>query len=329
MLNNDITTQYDIKLKKLHYDRSHYYLNTDKGQFLLRRVHIPKEQIYFEYEVNQQLIEKGFNQIEAICLTKKQIPYMLQQDKVYVLQTYREVDEIDLKNKEDLVGAVDLLAQFHKNARGIKSEARDIEEGNIKNIYEYFYKRRKESKKIKQNIMKLAKKSPFEVRFSEEHEAYDELEERALQLVNPIIAGALVEAAKINQTIAHNEFTYHAVGRTKEGIYVMNYLDTCTYNIQLMDVAHMLIKILQKNSWDINLLDQLIKTYLKVNTLTLDECNLLKAMLIFPDKYANICHKYMTSKRRNHYSMFEMKWENMSVYKDEQIKAAKAIEKYL
>lgn len=322
-------SQYDLKLKKVYYNRSHYYLNTNKGQFLLRRVYIPKEQIKFQYEVNQQLIEKGFKQIEAICLTKKQIPYMLQLDKVYILQTYKDVEDIDFKKEEDLVGAVQLLAHFHKHAKGIVSETRQIEEANIRNIYDYFYKRKKESKNLKKSIISLSKKSSFERMFLEDYQYYEELEERALELVDSHLAKKLVLKTIEEKTIAHNEFHYYAVGKQQTQGYMLNHLDACTYNIQLTDLAYVLIKIMQKNDWDIYLLERLIQVYIKENNLSQEECSLLKAMLIFPEKYAGMCHKYIHSKRRNHYSMFELKWENMIAYKEDQLKAAQAIEKYL
>ncbi|MEG0578419.1 MAG: hypothetical protein RR490_00650, partial [Niameybacter sp.] len=60
---NEVFAQYDISIKKIQYSRSNYYLDTKQGQLLLRKTLIPKEQIVFEHEVTQQLLEKGFSEI--------------------------------------------------------------------------------------------------------------------------------------------------------------------------------------------------------------------------------------------------------------------------
>ncbi|MGL4799100.1 MAG: hypothetical protein ACRCWY_06870 [Cellulosilyticaceae bacterium] len=329
MFNNDLATQYDLVVKKMQYNRSNYYLDTNKGQYLLRKVIMPKEQIAFEYEVNRQLIQKGFDEIEKIYLTKKQSPYVQQQDKLYVLQTYRVVDEIDFKLEEDLRGMICILARFHKAAQHIASNERNIENAALKNIYEYFQKRHIETKKMKNNMSGISQKSKFEMMFIEHYKVYEELEQMALGLVTKETAEKLIDKAKKNLTVIHNEYTYHAVGKLVQGDYMINHLDACSYNIQLLDLANVLTKVMQKNDWDMELLYNLVQEYTKINTLSIDEIKVLKAMLIFPEKFASICHKYMTSKRRNNYSMFELKWENMLAYKEEQLKAAKQIEKFL
>lgn len=329
MLTNDLTAQYDLGIKKMQYNRSNYYLETNKGQYLLRKVNIPREQIAFEYEINKQLINKGFQALEKIYLTKKQSPYAFQQDKVYILQSYREVEEIDFKDEEDLRQILTVLGRFHKVAKYIQTPDRKIENAAIKNIYEYFQKRSAETKKIKNSISGISQKSKFEIMFNEDYRVYEALEHMALSLVNEDVALKLIEKAKKQFTLVHNEYTYHAVGKGKNKEYIINHLDACSYNIQLLDVANVLTKVMQKNNWDIRLLDKLVQDYVKVNPLSDEEYRVLKAMLIFPEKFASICHKYTTSRRRNNYSMFELKWENMIAYKEEQLKAASDIEKYL
>ncbi|MGL5677597.1 MAG: hypothetical protein ACRDDX_14400 [Cellulosilyticaceae bacterium] len=329
MFNNDLATQYDLVVKKMYYNRSNYYLDTNKGQYLLRKVIMPKEQIAFEYEVNKQLIQKGFNEIEKIYLTKKQSPYVQQQDKLYMLQSYRAMDEIDFKLEVDLRGMICVLARFHKAAQNITSSERNIENAGLKNIYEYFQKRHIETKKMKNNMSGISQKSKFEMMFAEHYKVYEELEQMAIELISKEIAEKLIDKAKKNHTVIHNEYTYHAVSKIAQKQYVITHLDACSYNIQLLDLANVLTKVMQKNDWNMQLLYDLVQEYTNINTLSEEEIKVLKAMLIFPEKFASICHKYMTSKRRNNYSMFEMKWENMLVYKEEQLRAAKQIEKIL
>lgn len=328
-INSEIMMQYGLNINKVNYNRSNYYLETTKGLFMLRKVMIPQEQIAFEYEVNKQLIDKGFNELEKLYLTQRNNPYVLYQDKAYVLQSFEKANEIDFKEVADLKAIVGVLARFHKAACSIETKGRDSGTSGLKNVYEHFNKRRIETRKLKKSISKLSQKSPFEIKFIEGYSAYEDLQLRALSLIDYDLCENLVNQARTNKTIIHNDYTYHAVTKGEKGTYKINNLDQCTYNIQIMDLANVLIKVMQKNTWEIELLSTLLNEYSKERSLSSDEMQVLKAMLIFPEKYANICNKYLNSKRRNHYSMFELKWENMSAYQEEQMKAAENIEKYL
>ncbi|MEG0318309.1 MAG: hypothetical protein RR887_05365 [Niameybacter sp.] len=326
---NEVFAQYDISIKKIQYSRSNYYLDTKQGQLLLRKTLIPKEQIVFEHEVTQQLLEKGFSEINKIYLSKKQVPYGACLDKCFILQAYDKMTEIDFANQKELKAIIEVLARFHVAANHIESKVRDIDSVGPKNIYEYFQKRMLDAKRMKKKISGFSQKTKFEIMFLDSYKAYEDLQYKAIDLVTHDIADQLIEKAKVNKTILHNDFTYHAVGKIDETTYKITNLDNCTYNIQLLDLANVLTKIMQKNNWDINMLDYLINSYTRIHTLEQEEIRALKAMLIFPEKYSNICFKYATSKHRNNYSMFEHKWENMLVYKEDQIRASEELIKYL
>ena len=141
-LSRELIAQYDLNIKKYQYIRSNYYLETNKGKFVLRRVEIPKEQISFNYEVDTQLQERNFNGISNIYATKKKIPYALLGEQYYLMQAYESCEETDFKEYEDLKGIITSLALFHKVGVEINSKMRGVEEIKIKNIYEYYLRRR-------------------------------------------------------------------------------------------------------------------------------------------------------------------------------------------
>ena len=329
-MGNELFAQYDMSIKKVQYNRSNYYLDTKQGSLVLRKTIVPKDQICFQYEVTQQLLQKGFTEIAEIYLTKKQNPYGLYQDRYYILQSYNKMMEIDFTSEKDLKAIIEVLARFHHVAQHIESQTRTVENASIKNIYEYFQKRVLDGKHMRKKISGFSQKTKFEIMFLKDYEAYEALQYQALDLMTPEIAEELIQKVRLEKTLIHNDYTYHAVGRIEgSDQYMINNLDACTYNIQLIDLANVLTKVMQKNNWDLSLLNRLIESYHTIHPLSLNEINVLKAMLIFPEKYAGICYKYTNSKHRNHYSMFEHKWENMLAYKDVQVSVAKEIAKQI
>ncbi len=324
-LSRELIAQYDLNIKKYQYIRSNYYLETNKGKFVLRRVEIPKEQISFNYEVDTQLQERNFNGISNIYATKKKIPYALLGEQYYLMQAYESCEETDFKEYEDLKGIITSLALFHKIGVEINSKMRSVEEIKIKNIYEYYLRRRAENTKLKKNMIALKQKSNFEIMFLEGCEEYRELEELALQSIDSQLVERLIKGVKQTKSIAHKDFTYHTVNKTESGKYIISGLDVCNYDIQVLDLAQILSKMMQKNEWNNQILYELIEEYNKERPLSQDEFKMLKFMMIYPEKFNSICFKYIGSKRRWNYSMFEQKWENMLHYKENQIEVAKQI----
>lgn len=324
----ELTSQYDLNIKKYQYVRSNYYLETNKGKFALRKVDLTKEQLGFSYEVDTHLSKCNFSNLSSIYATKKKTPYSILGEEVYIMQDYKPCEETDFKDYNDLKGIIIALADFHKLAINVSSKIREPEKIKIKNIYDYYMKRQAENYKLKKNILALKQKSNFELMFLEDCEVYRALEEIALSSIDDNLACRLIQKAIDTKSIGHRDFTYHTVGRTAEEEYIISQVDVCNYDIQILDLAQILSKIMQKNEWNKELLFKLIKEYDNKRTLSQDEMRLLKFMIIYPEKYNSICFKYMSSKRRWNYSMFEQKWQSMLSYKEEQLEVARMIESW-
>lgn len=324
-LSRELTSQYDLNIKKYQYVRSNYYLETNKGKFALRKVDLSKEQLGFSYEVDTHLRQCGFQEINSIYATRKKVPYAMLGEESYEMQVYKPCEETDFKSYEDLKGIVITLADFHKYAINIESKIRDPEHVKIKNIYEYYMKRKAENNKLKKNIVALKQKSNFELMFLADCEAYRDLEEIALSNISNELACRLIQSVMDTKSIGHRDFTYHTVNKTEENEYIISQIDLCNYDIQILDLAQILSKIMQKNDWNKELLFNLINEYDRERGISQDEMKLIKFMMIYPEKYNSICFKYMGSRRRWNYNMFEQKWKNMLSYKDRQLEVARDI----
>ncbi|MHC1749424.1 MAG: CotS family spore coat protein [Cellulosilyticaceae bacterium] len=324
-LTNELVHQYDFNVKKYQYVRSNYYLDTNKGKMILRKMNITKEQIMFEYEVVQYLIGQEFTAVPRIYTTKKTLPYASYQDKNYVLQELKVGEEIDFKNEEDLKNTIAMLAHFHIYARNLVSNTRYSENSTMKNIYEYCLKRHMESKKMKKSISDLSNKPNFEKLFLDNYRYYETLELMALEQMDTVSSQLLIDEALRQSTIIHNDYSYHTINKTPNNQYYINNLDSCAYNLQILDLAHILTRIMQKNNWNIELLKTLTEIYDTIRPLSNEETKALRGLLIFPEKYANICHNYMQTRRRGNYSMFEVKWLNMLEYLKNQQETAQKI----
>ncbi|OON98600.1 MAG: hypothetical protein ATN35_04395 [Epulopiscium sp. Nele67-Bin004] len=327
-LPNDLRSQYDLEIKKHYYDRSNFILDTNKGKYILRKMNISTEQILFMYDAVNHLRGNGFLQIGSIYPTKKNLPYSTSRGQIYVMQTYKDGKEVEFNELADIKGSIKLLANFHKCGVGFETSLKNSQAIHIKDIYSYFSKRTRETHTLKKKITPLSQKTPFEIAFLKDYQDYEELQKMALDCTSQTCCKNIMTNVQLTNSLAHNDFKYHAIRRMGDN-YTLVHIDLCTYNMQVLDFSSILIKIMQKNSWDTTLLHELITIYETIRPLSDDEKAVLKAMLIFPDKFATICNNYLQCKRRNNYSMFAVKWDNMIEYKEEQIKAAHYIKENL
>ncbi|ONI42335.1 hypothetical protein AN639_12695 [Candidatus Epulonipiscium fishelsonii] len=320
----ELINQYDLNVKKHSYNRGNYYITTFEEQYILRKVNMPEEQIWFIYEAINYLRDNNFNKVSTLHLTKKKLPYSMTKGQMYILQTYKEGQEIDFKEIEDSRGVVKLLAEFHKTGTDFNTKYRKSETVEIKDIYENFTKRSKESAMIKKNIVNISQKTPFEVMFLKDYKVYNDLQKMAISCIDLQTSIEVTNQARLRKTLVHNDYNYHSATKIGDEYYILG-IDNCTYSLQILDLSNILTKIMQKNKWDIILLKSLINIYEEIRPIQPQEKNILKANLIFPIKYSGICNKFLQSKRRNNYTMFEVKWLNMLEYQEEQIKAAQYI----
>ena len=295
---------------------------------MLRKIDIPKEQVLFTYEVDKQIKTSMFNGMSHIYPTKKNIPFAQLGENYYLMQSHNIGEETDFRSYEDLRGIVETLARFHKSAIDICSSNRSIADVKIRNIYDYYNKRKLENTKLKKSISCLKQKSSFEFMFIDGYESYNELEEMALSSINSKLVESVIENVRNKRCVAHKDITYHTICRVGGDEYMISTLDKCNYDIQVLDLAQILSKIMQKNEWDSDVLYKLVEEYSKINPLAKDDLSILKFSMIYPEKFNSICFKYMSSKRRWNYSMFEKKWESMLAYQTNQIAVAKEIIKW-
>lgn len=324
-LNKELISQYDLQVKKQHFLRSSYFLETNKGRFVVRKLEVGEEQIAFCCEVDNHLANQSFTNINSIYLTKKKTPYAELKDERYIMQACKPAVETDFKEFKDLAGLVKTLAQFHNAAQNVNSLVRNPEQVKIKNTYDYYTKRQIENNKLKKQITTLRQKSNFELMFLEECETYRELEDLALSTIDSDLVNNLISTVIQTKSVAHKALSYHTINKTGNEEYRIDNIDLCNYDIQVLDLSQILSKIMQKNSWDRTLLYNLIDIYNKERTLSEEEMILLKFMLIYPEKYNSICTQYMGSKHRWNYSMFEQKWMHMLSYQDQQMEAIKML----
>ena len=321
----DVFKDFGINVKKCYKVRGAYICETNKGTKVIHKSDYTPAQINLQHNIKEHLIERGFNGVDRLYLSKNDTPYTVCYNRVFVMTDWQNATEIDFYNESDIHYTMRVLAQLHIAGEGFDAPGGNVREAKIKNLGVTYEKRYKETIKLKKRISNVGNKTDFEVLYFQNASKYIELQEMAMGLFYQEDYKKLIELARNKQTIAHHQYTYHNIKKIDEDHLVVSGFERSRYDVQLTDLVYVIKRIMQKNQWDIDLLLKIIDSYNKIRPLSPNEWTIMQGMIIFPDKFSKLCNTYYYSKRKWNYNMFYRKFDNMLEYQDAQIKCAKEV----
>lgn len=292
-----VLEQYDLALQNTYRGRGAVLLDTDQGFKLLKAFSGSKYKVAYEQQLLQAVLQAG---IQTDCYTENREGELLSTDRdetVYVLKSWPKGRECDVKNEEELLQAMELLAGLHLAMRGIW-DAGEEEPGRLlePDLRIEFEKHNKELKKVQNFIRAKQKKADFELLYLKYAEAMLRKGKKAREALEKPFYEALQKEARELQTICHGEYIHHNVLFGKQGPAVVNF-GRCQIGIQAGDLYLFLRKIMEKHGWSCTLGKSMLEAYERVRPLSGAEREYLAVRLFYPEKFWKLAnHYYNTNK---------------------------------
>jgi len=328
MMHPDIFKEFEINVKRCYKFRGMYMCETDIGTKAICISDYTPVQITLEHNIQEHLIEKGFTCLNQLNMSNKSTPYVSYCNRIYTMTDWNNGQAADFYNIEDINQSVRLLARMHMAGQGFNNLPQNIKLANIKNLGETYEKRYRETIKLKRKIEHTGSRTDFEVLYLKNTSVYEEFQEIAKEFTNLLDYNKLMDVAGKSQNIAHHKYTYHNIIKTSENSTIITGFEKSGYDVQITDLAYLIRRIMQRNGWDINLLNSIIDEYNKIIPLSQREWSVIKGMIIFPDRFAKLCNQYYHSKRRWNYNMFYRKLTKILEYKDNYVDCARQVMKW-
>ena len=108
--------------------------------------------------------------------------------------------------------------------------------------------------------------------------------------------GKRLQKARANLELCHGGYTYHNVFILADGVFISNFDHVCV-DCQVMDLYQFMRKVLEKNDWDVNLGNEIIKAYQDENRLEDVDLKILEVNLTYPEKFWKILNFYHGSNK--------------------------------
>ena len=290
----EVLAQYDLMVRNCGNVRGALMLDTDRGLKVLRPNQSGEQRLEFEDAVKQYIRKTGKMCVDTVLRTKegKLFSENSYGDRFCVRDWYYG-EECDLKQEMHCLTAIDTLNCFHELTMDFPAE----EEYKIYKrlpLAEQFVKRTRELKRVRGYIREKKQKGEFEVHFLKLCDGYYEQALEALEYIKNTSQNENVPC------LIHGNFSYHSLltdSPLENGHFVLTSFDKAGFGQQCSDFYYLLRKTMEKNDWNQKLGYHMIQRYLENRDNPEEERKLLRAQIMFPEKFWKITNYYYNNRK--------------------------------
>lgn len=278
---------YDIEVLRTWKGRGALLCETKQGILILKEYAGHREKAIFQDELLTMVSSRGFTQVEKILKNKEQ--ELLTQDQdgtLYILKTYFEGRECNIKDREECLQAVRTLARFHN----VSSNGNFLPPSAARPRFAYmeFEKHNKELRRVRKYLKDRGQKTDFEICLIKNYDYFLNL---ALQLAEEL---RFCQKEEKGQHVCHGDYQYHNIIVAGDEMNLIN-LEKCALESPVRDLYLFMRKLLEKSGWAQSIGFELVDAYEKVRAMEKEEYQQLYYRLAYPEKFWKIVNFYYNS----------------------------------
>lgn len=284
--------QYDLEIKGIRKGRGFWIVNCKEGDYVLKEYRGSQERALLQKILTTQVIERTGVIAQEIVLNKEGELFSVDGDeRKYMLQTYMEGRECNLKDDRECALAVSTMARMHKGMYVNKSDVVGVQPYSLKREFE---KHNIELRRIRRYLKEKRQKNDFE-RFLHKHFNY--FFEKAL-----VVEEEWKEyedfCMKETDTLAfcHGDYQHHNVWMGYHEVMVLHF-EKFVADLPCRDLYLFMRKLLEKNNWDIDVGRAVLELYEKERELPCAERISMIYRFAYPEKFWKIANFYFNSKK--------------------------------
>ncbi|MGN0377088.1 MAG: CotS family spore coat protein [Suilimivivens sp.] len=280
---------YEIEVLRTWKGRGAVLCETDKGILILKEYAGHRDKCIFQDAVLQRLWNKGFCHIETIIRNKED--QLLTEDTdgtCYILKTYFEGRECNVKDKAECAFAMETLAKFHKAAAVEDSLPPSYRSCTVE---EEFEKHNRELRRVRKFLKEKSQKTDFEIYLMQ---YYEHFFQTALQTAGEYKKYNSDHGKDQSIVICHGDYQHHNLLLTGKTMNMINF-EKCGPDNPVRDIYLFMRKLLEKSDWSEEIGFDLLNAYEKENKLEKEDYTQLYYRLTYPEKFWKIVNFYFNS----------------------------------
>lgn len=302
-----ILDMYNLNILNTEKVRSVYKVYSDAGLFCLKEISKDEKKAMKSVKIMETLKNQGFDKVANpySCSTGSYIAKT--KDSSYYLTDWIDALEVNFDDAKHILESAKLLAEFHKNAYGLKFKDIKIK-SYIREWPNIFSNKINFLNDIKEKLSLNVNIEPFDEVYLSNIDYYLNEAQFALNTLKHSEYEDICKYYGKNRQLCHNSFYYQNILVDKNNEYYLIDLESCVYDIPLRDIGKFIIRIMDKkeNLWDFNLCKDILTNYNSIRTIRKNEYKVLLSIIAFPYKFYKLGRKkYMKRK----------KWKNERFYR--------------
>lgn len=296
-IKNLVECNYGLKIIGLEKIKNVYKIKTLHGDYCLKVIKYNFPHFYFILSAIKHLQNNGFDKVPEIIKTLDGLDYISFEGCNAYLTKWVNARECNYDNPIDVSKAAVKLAQLHN-----KSEGFNVTEDMNPRVYWYkwinhFVTRREEILDFRNRILKKEEKSEFDNLYLK---AMSKEIERADKSIRNLMKSEYikkVDSEILKKGFCHHDYAHHNVLIEDNGDIDIIDFDYCILDINIHDLASLLLRKLKNGKWSIDDAIFIMDNYSKERVIEKRDIEIMAAFMEFPQDYWQVGIQYYWEKQ--------------------------------
>ena len=295
-LSEQLFEQYAFPVTEIQKGRGAYICTSEENNVIIKEFDTSEVRAEFMAAFLAEAADKGILADRIIRTTKDTVLATDVDETRYYVRNYIEGRECEVKNRDDLLAAVTLLAQFHQALHQGDTEVPDGLRIHRQTLLTEYGKHNRELKKVRNYIRGKKSKNEFEMLFLRNYDNFAGKAEQVTDRLKRQMETISDEEWERYSGICHGDFNQHNVLFAKDGVHLTN-LENAVYDMYIRDLANFMRKMMEKHNWNVGLAVDMTAAYETKRKLTPVEYEQLYIRLSYPEKFWKIANHYYNSNK--------------------------------
>ena len=265
--------------------KSSYKIKCNNRNYCLKVIKYDFRHFSFILGAVKHLIDKGFQEIPKIIITKTGKEYINILGNFAYLMEWVNARECNYDNPIDIVTATRKLAELHlKSYNFTITDMMKPRVGWLKWI-ENFNIRIDEIKDFKNRIENKGKLTTFDELYLDVMESEIQRGQKSIEDIKKSDYDKKMKSEMEHNSFCHHDYAHHNVLiGSDERVFVIDF-DYCILDSHLHDLASLLIRCMKNGKWEMNTAKYILEAYGEINEIERGDIPIIAAFIEFPQGY--------------------------------------------
>lgn len=288
----------DIKNESYKGKKGVWWISTDRGMKILKKVSASEETLKFTIDVINHLLANGVN-IPKLLSTNDDKPYVNIDGVCYTLTDAIDGRNPSYKSEQELSLVLTELAKLHKASRGFSPRQGTKPKYHLGTWVEDYTDSLEFINQFYENELQKKEHDFIGAKLLEEFPYFYKRAQTSIEGLRGSEYSEWVSEAKMVGCICHQDFAAGNLILTPEKtIYVLD-TDSLTVDIASRDIRKLLNKVMKKSGrWDKGLTKKMLHIYQQTNPLSFSQWKVVKLDLMYPHLFLGAFNKYYKKREK-------------------------------